>query len=165
MKQTTQGYSVSGYQTEWGAATRQRTENQDSPPYKMVVVVFAAAMLGGAYVSATLQSIALGWMAGVGILGALGAVIHRWCTGPDALERRLNARARARHNAVARCGINFDLKQQRSGGFRSRNSATREWTSKSASRHHQQWTTTALAGWSQDSMRPGIHEECRTQRG
>jgi len=119
---------------------RCRIGYEESPPFTLVMLVFVAAMSGGAYVSCAFNSIAFGWMAGVGILAALGAAIDHLFAGAAALERRLDARSRARHHAVrksvAKCGLAPQPREWPGA-------TAREWTSVSAYRRHPQYATNA----------------------
>lgn len=113
--------------------TGYRTEHEDTPPFGLVMLVFLATTAGGVLVSLTSDSIALGWMAGVGILAALGAAIDRLFCGAAALERRLSARSRARHQALHKSAWKRGLRTQWPGW---QNATTPEWTSMSAYRRH-----------------------------
>lgn len=110
-----------------------RTEHEDTPPFGLVMLVFLAATAGGVWVSSTFDNMAFGWMACVGILAALGAAIDRFFCGAAALERRLNARSRARHQALHKSALKHGLRPQWLGW---QNATTREWTSMSAYRRH-----------------------------
>lgn len=110
-----------------------RTEHEESPPFAWVMLVFFAAMCGGAGVTCAFDSMAAGWMAGVAILAALGGAIDHWFTGAAALERRLEARSRARHRALHKSACKGGLAAQRH--FRS-DATIREWTSISAYRRY-----------------------------
>ncbi|WP_244816323.1 hypothetical protein [Caballeronia sp. Lep1P3] len=133
MNRAASAYGLGQWAAMGEARQRCHTEYEQSPPFALVMLVFVAAMLGGAYVSCTFGSIASGWIAGVGILAALGAVIDRWFTGAAVLERRLNARARARHHALRKCALGCRLGPQ---PFDASVTPTREWTSMSAYRRH-----------------------------
>ncbi len=154
-------HSQSGYQHGMGAFGNARVEHEHCPPIAMVFFVFAAAMTGGIWFADRFNDIAIGWMAGVAILGMMGLVIDRWFSGADALERRIRHRQRARSHALGNLASTRDLTRQ----WRAWNaSATREWTSTSAYRRHPQPMTTARADWSPDSTRPGIRAEYRMRR-
>jgi hypothetical protein len=141
-------YSLSGYQHGLGGFARTRVEHEDCPPLTMVILVFAAAMLVGVFLSDQFESSALGWIGGIAMLATLGSLIDKQFSGPAALERRIAHRQRARHSA---------LNAVTSGGMLTRQqriwsgSTAQEWTSTSAYRRHPRSTTTARAGWSPDS--------------
>ena len=110
-----------------------RTEYEESPPFGLVMLVFVAAMCGGAWVTCAFDSIAAGWIAGVAILAALGGAIDHWFSGAAALERRLEARSRARQQAVQKSARKCGFTAQHR--YRS-DATTREWTSISAYRRY-----------------------------
>lgn len=138
-----------------------RTEHGESPPFGLVMLVFLAAMAGGAYVSCALDDIAFGWIACVSILAALGATIDRLFCGTAALERRLGARSRARQHALGNATQQCNLRRQ---FIDWRNATTQEWTSMSAYRRHPQRMRAAPADSSPDSTRQGSRAECHTRR-
>ncbi len=142
------------------ACLRRRTEHEESPPFGLVMLVFLVAMAGGVYVSCTLDNLAFGWIACVGILAALGAVVDRFFCGAAALERRLSARSRARQQAVCKATLKCNLRRQRLDW---QSATTREWTSMSAYRRHPQRTRAARADSFRDSTRQDSHAECHTR--
>lgn len=131
-------YSLSGYQMQRGVCGITRIEHEHCPPFALVVLVFVAAMLGGAYLTSKFDSIAAGWIGGVAILVVLGALIDRWFTGTEALERRIRQRAKARRKTLR--AMPLSRRCDWTG------STTREWTSTSAYRRHPQPMTMARAG-------------------
>jgi hypothetical protein len=160
MKQIS-AYSLSGYQHGMGSFGKVHVENEDCPPVSMIFFVFAVAMSGGIFFADRLDSIALGWIAGVAILAMVGALIDKFFTGANALERRIAHRQRARRGALNLAPSNDDLKRQ----WQMWNaSTTREWTSTSAYRRHPQSTTTARAGWFPDNTHRGSRAEYRIRR-
>ncbi|WP_244849395.1 hypothetical protein [Caballeronia sp. SL2Y3] len=110
-----------------------RTEHEESPPFAWVMLVFFAAMCGGACVTCAFDSMAAGWIAGVGILAALGGAVDHWFAGAAALERRLEARSRARHRALHKSACKGGLAAQRRYGS---DATTRDWASLSAYRRY-----------------------------
>lgn len=154
-------YSLSGYQLGMGACGNTRVENEDSPPLTLVMLVFAAAMLGGAWFSDKFDSFAAGWIAWVAILAMLGGFIDRRFSGAAALERRIRQREKARLYALCNMSAASSFRQQWPDWTMS---TTREWTSTSAYRRHPQPMTTARAGWSPDNTHRGSRAECRIQR-
>ncbi|VXC72996.1 conserved hypothetical protein [Burkholderia sp. 8Y] len=133
MNRSTSAYDMRPAVAGCGSRPVCRTEHEESPPFGLIMLVFAAAMCGGAWVTCAFDSIAAGWIAGVGILAALGGAIDHWFCGEAALERRLEARSRARQHAVqksaSKCGFTA-RRRDRS------NATTREWTSISAYRRY-----------------------------
>jgi hypothetical protein len=154
-------YSVSGYQDGLGGFARARVEHEHCPPHAMVILVFAAAMLVGVFLSDHFDSIALGWIGGIAMLATLGSLIDKQFSGPGALERRIAHRQRVRHSVSNPVAAHSALTQQ----WRMWSGSTaREWTSTSAYRRHPQWTTTAPVGSSPDSTRRGSLAEYRIRR-
>jgi hypothetical protein len=138
-----------------------RIEHEHCPPFALVMLVFAAAMLGGAWFSDTFNSFAAGWIAWVAILAVLGAFIDRRFSGAAALERRIRQREKARLHALCSTFPVSGLRQQWPDW---KTSAAREWTSTSAYRRHPQPMTTARAGWSPDNTHRGSRAGCRIPR-
>ncbi len=161
MNNSISAYSFSGYQSGMGAGSRTHIEHEHCPPFALVMLVFAAAMLGGAWFSNEFNSFAAGWIAWVAILAMLGAFIDRRFSGAAALERRIRQREKARRHALCNMSPGHGFMPQPRDR---KTSATPEWTSKSACRRHPQPTTTARAGWSPDSTHRGSRAEYRTQR-
>lgn len=154
-------YSLSGYQLGMGACRTTHIEYEDCPPLTLVMLVFAAAMLGGAWFSSQFDSFAAGWIAWVAILAMLGAFIDRRFSGAAALERRIRQREKARLYALCNMSAMTDFRQQWPDW---RTSTTREWTSTSAYRRHPQPMTTARAGWFPGNTHRGSLAECRIRR-
>lgn len=154
-------YSLSGYQLGMGACNSSHIEHEHCPPLMLVMLVFAAAMLGGAWFSHQFESFAAGWIAWVAILAMLGAFVDRRFSGAAALERRIRHRQKARLHALCNMSPASSFRQQWPDW---RTSATREWTSTSAYRRHPRPMTTARAGWSPDSTHRGNRAECRIPR-
>ncbi len=161
MNQSTGTYSLSGYQLGMGTCGNTRVEYEHCPPLILVVVVFAAAMLGGAWFCDTFDSFAAGWIAWVAILAVLGGFVDRRFSGAAALERRIRQREKARLHAL--CSMSAARSLRRQWPVR-RTSAALEWTSTSAYRRHPQPTTTARAGWSRDNTHRGNRVEYRIPR-
>ncbi|SAK63267.1 hypothetical protein AWB80_02845 [Caballeronia pedi] len=155
------GYSLSGYQLGLGACSNTHIEHEHCPPFILVMLVFAAAMLGGAWFSNHFDSFAAGWIAWVAILAMLGAFIDRRFSGAAALERRIRQREKARLHALCSMSEIGAFRQQLPDW---RQSTTREWTSTSAYRRHPQPMTTARAGWFPDNTHRGSLAECRIRR-
>ncbi|SAK66799.1 hypothetical protein AWB75_03163 [Caballeronia catudaia] len=160
MNHSLSAYSVSGYQLRMGVFGIAHFENEQCPPFAWVMLVFAAAMLGGVWFSNEFHSIAAGSIAWVAILATLGAFIDRRFSGAQALERRIRRRQKARLNAL--CGMSAEA-VFRQPPLDVSTSTAREWTSTLACRRHPRPTTTARAGWSPDSTHRGSHAECRTR--
>ncbi|MDR5857591.1 hypothetical protein P9239_02045 [Caballeronia sp. LZ062] len=133
MNRSASAYDMRQAAAGYGPQPPCRTEHEESPPFAWVMLVFVAAMCGGACVTCAFDSIAAGWIAGVGILAALGGAIDHWFSGAAALERRLEARSRARHRALQRSAPGCGRKAQRRCGS---HATAREWTSISAYRRY-----------------------------
>ncbi len=161
MAQSISAYSLSGYQMGLGAGGRAHIEHEHCPPFAIVMLVFAAAMLGGVWFSGEFNSFAAGLIAWAGILAMLGACADRWFSGAAALERRIRQRERARCRVLGGIASRSGFRQQWPDWT---TSAAREWTSTSAYRRHPQPMTAARAGWSPDNTHRDSHAECRIRR-
>ncbi|SAL65776.1 hypothetical protein AWB71_03880 [Caballeronia peredens] len=102
MNHAISAYSVSGYQHRMGGWGQVRIEHEHCPPLAMVLLVFALAMLGGAWFSDRCDSMAAGSIAWVAILALLGSFIHQRYSGAAALERRIRRRQRSRRVVACR---------------------------------------------------------------
>ncbi|SPB12826.1 hypothetical protein NOV72_00131 [Caballeronia novacaledonica] len=161
MNQAIGAHSFSGYKLGMGVSGNTRVEHEHSPPFTLVMLVFAVAMLGGAWCSHQFDSFAAGWIAWVAILAMLGGFVDRRFSGAVALERRIRQRQKARLHALCSKSLASGLRQRWPG---SKTSAAPGWISTSAYRRHPQPTTTARADWSPDSTRRDNRAECRIRR-
>lgn len=143
MNRSVDTYSMSGYRLCTGVIGVAHFENEQCPPFVMVMFVFAAAMLGGVWFSSELNSVAAGLIAWVAILATLGAFVDRRFSGAKALERRIRRRQKARLHALCGGPASGVFRQPRPDGSAS---TTREWTSTSAYRRHPRPTKAARAG-------------------
>ncbi|BAN25683.1 hypothetical protein [Caballeronia insecticola] len=95
-------YSVSGYQQRMGGWERVHIEHEHCPPFALVLLVMAVAMLGGVWFSDYCGSIAAGSIAWVAILAVLGSFVHLRYSGAAALERRIRRRQKSRQVMASR---------------------------------------------------------------